>query len=226
MLALADALALASETEPERRVELSALGLLATTECAAVAVTRVVGADRRHVFAFSAGYATDPAAYMLEEFIPHDPLSRRWGQPGAAIETWRETGFADHYVAKRWLKPAGFCDGVSTAIVDPAHGVVGSLHASWTRDGLGDGSREAITSLGAFLALALRDLRARDDAGLTVREREVTRLIALGASNPEIAQALLISRRTVATHVESILRKLGAESRVIVAVQATRLGIV
>ncbi|WP_017556073.1 LuxR C-terminal-related transcriptional regulator [Nocardiopsis baichengensis] len=53
-------------------------------------------------------------------------------------------------------------------------------------------------------------------AALTVREREVAGLIAEGLSNRAIAERLIISKRTVDTHVENILAKLGVSSRVLV----------
>lgn len=49
--------------------------------------------------------------------------------------------------------------------------------------------------------------------GLTPRESEVLYWIAQGKSNPEIALILAASRRTVSTHVEHILAKLGVENR-------------
>lgn len=54
------------------------------------------------------------------------------------------------------------------------------------------------------------DLRA---LGLSAREGEVLFWIAQGKTNPEIAVILGIGRRTVATHVEHILAKLGVENR-------------
>jgi DNA-binding NarL/FixJ family response regulator len=48
---------------------------------------------------------------------------------------------------------------------------------------------------------------------LTQRERDVLRLLADGMSDRDIAAALTISRRTVETHVSSILRKLGVRNR-------------
>jgi DNA-binding CsgD family transcriptional regulator len=50
-------------------------------------------------------------------------------------------------------------------------------------------------------------------SGLTVRELEVLRLLASGRSNPEIAAALFISRRTVTTHVTNLFAKLNAANR-------------
>jgi len=53
---------------------------------------------------------------------------------------------------------------------------------------------------------------------LTKREHQIAELLAAGLSNQEIASKLVISRRTVETHVENILVKLGFTSRTQVAV--------
>ncbi len=55
---------------------------------------------------------------------------------------------------------------------------------------------------------------------LTRREQEVLRLLADGASNQEIANALVISLATVKKHVSNLLGKLGAESRTQAVAQA------
>jgi non-specific serine/threonine protein kinase len=52
---------------------------------------------------------------------------------------------------------------------------------------------------------------------LTRREQEVAKLVARGLSNKEIANQLVISRRTAEAHVENILTKLGFTSRVQIA---------
>src|SRR4051795_382169 len=51
------------------------------------------------------------------------------------------------------------------------------------------------------------------DTPLTAREREVIHLVSAGATNQEIADALVISESTVKSHVKHILRKLGAANR-------------
>jgi HD-GYP domain-containing protein (c-di-GMP phosphodiesterase class II) len=62
-----------------------------------------------------------------------------------------------------------------------------------------------------------RDLRP---AGLSERELDVLRLVAEGCSNPEIAERLVISRRTAEHHVQHIYAKLGVSSRAAVALFA------
>lgn len=60
---------------------------------------------------------------------------------------------------------------------------------------------------------------------LSEREREVLRLIAEGCSNSEIARRLVISEKTVKSHVGNILSKLHLEDRTQVAVFAWREGL-
>ena len=62
--------------------------------------------------------------------------------------------------------------------------------------------------------------------GLTEREREVAVLIAKGKSNREIADQLVVSYRTVETHVSTILSKLAFSSRAQIAVWAVEIGLV
>jgi DNA-binding CsgD family transcriptional regulator len=61
--------------------------------------------------------------------------------------------------------------------------------------------------------------------GLTARELDVLRLVAAGRTNPQIAEALFISRKTAGHHVSSILTKLGVATRVEAAGVAHQLGL-
>ncbi|MFI1415374.1 response regulator [Streptomyces sp. NPDC020707] len=60
---------------------------------------------------------------------------------------------------------------------------------------------------------------------LTEREREVLGLIADGRSNREIARALVLSEKTVKTHVSNILMKLDLSDRTQAALWAVRHGV-
>jgi DNA-binding NarL/FixJ family response regulator len=61
---------------------------------------------------------------------------------------------------------------------------------------------------------------------LTSRETEVLRLLAQGAANKQIAQHLRITENTVRSHVSTILRKLGVQSRTQATLYALRSGLV
>jgi NarL family two-component system response regulator LiaR len=62
-------------------------------------------------------------------------------------------------------------------------------------------------------------------AGLTERELEVLRLIARGMSNKQIAKELVVSEKTVKTHVSNILAKLHLADRTQAALYAVREGL-
>jgi NarL family two-component system response regulator LiaR len=66
---------------------------------------------------------------------------------------------------------------------------------------------------------------SRAVADLTAREVEVARLVADGRSNQEIAAALVISEKTVKTHVSNILSKLHLQDRTQLAIHALRSGL-
>jgi DNA-binding CsgD family transcriptional regulator len=57
---------------------------------------------------------------------------------------------------------------------------------------------------------------------LTASELGVARLAAEGLTNPQIGDRLFISRRTVATHLANVFRKLDITNRVQLAAEASR----
>lgn len=70
--------------------------------------------------------------------------------------------------------------------------------------------------------LAEIDAAARAACPLSPREAEIATLIASAMSNRQIAQQLVLSERTVETHVRSILAKLGFSSRTEIATWSLR----
>jgi len=70
---------------------------------------------------------------------------------------------------------------------------------------------------------ALADLRP---GGITRRELEVLRHVAVGRTNREIARELVLSTRTVDMHVRNTLSKLGCRTRTQAATRAIELGLV
>jgi two-component system response regulator DevR len=61
---------------------------------------------------------------------------------------------------------------------------------------------------------------------ISPREKEVLDLLAQGVATPEIADNLLVSIHTVRTHVQAIIKKLGAHSRLEAVTIAAREGLV
>jgi DNA-binding NarL/FixJ family response regulator len=76
-----------------------------------------------------------------------------------------------------------------------------------------------------FLHRARHDLPVREDP-LSPREQEVVKLVAEGYSNKQIAEALVISEKTVERHRANILEKLGMRDRVELTRYAIRQGLI
>ena len=76
-----------------------------------------------------------------------------------------------------------------------------------------DAARTAFEQLGAKPDLEGLGARSASAGGLTPREIEVLKLVASGRTNRAIAKELVLSERTIAHHVSSILTKIGVPSR-------------
>ena len=93
------------------------------------------------------------------------------------------------------------------------------LTALATLDGLGAGPaatlvRRRLRALGVQrIPRGPMPATRENPAGLTERQLDVLALLAEGLSNPEIAERLVLSVRTVDHHVSAILAKLGVSSR-------------
>ncbi|MCW2938672.1 MAG: transcriptional regulator, LuxR family [Actinomycetia bacterium] len=128
---------------------------------------------------------------------------------GAAQEAWQSIGTPQAGSPELLAARAG-CEGAARALVGDTD------YDTAFRQGLRLDLHTAI----AYALGEEKDLPPAEPAGkpaLTRREFEVADRLALGMSNREIAENLVIARRTVDSHVEHILAKLGFTSRTQIA---------
>ncbi len=140
----------------------------------------------------------------------------------AAVAAYRQAGRplyqAHAYENAAVLLAKGHRRSQARAALDTAVDLYAGLDAAWDAGRTGQRIRqEGIRGGGS-------GPRRRPKTGwdaLTPTERKVAALVAEGHSNPTIATRMFLSRRTVQSHVSSILGKLGLTSRVELAVIAT-----
>jgi HD-GYP domain-containing protein (c-di-GMP phosphodiesterase class II) len=98
--------------------------------------------------------------------------------------------------------------------------------ASWARAEVRAGRLDG-PAVDAVLEAAGHAVRRRKEwpAGLTSREVEVLRLLARGLQNRQIADRLVISRRTADNHVEHIYTKIGVSNRARASLFAVKHGL-
>ncbi len=157
-----------------------------------------------------------------------EDLAGRWEEAVAALEPLErpyQLAFARYRLAEALLGP-----GADAAARDRAAGLLGRAHeaaermgARPLRDDVALLARRARLPLGAGQPVADAVPEPAEDFGLTPRERDVLRLVAVGRSNRLIAQELFISPKTASVHVSNILAKLGVSGRGEAAAMAHRL---
>jgi two-component system, NarL family, nitrate/nitrite response regulator NarL len=127
------------------------------------------------------------------------------GAPGARVVLF--TAYADHAAVEPALAAGARAvvlkDADRADLVDVVRRVAAD-QAIPTRPGGG-------TAPGELSQLLARRLR---ECSLTRREYDILRRISMGQTNPEIAEALGLTRNTVKTYVQSALNKLGARNRI------------
>jgi DNA-binding CsgD family transcriptional regulator len=142
----------------------------------------------------------------------------------SAVQAWQAAGDPYQEAGARWrLAWALVADrsgrAEAAALLASAAEVAARLGARPLGDAV---ARSAVRSRLGLAGAARGDSGA---GGLSARELEVLPLLAAGRSNAEIAEILVISPRTVATHVSRILHKLGATRRAEVSERAHRAGL-
>ena len=151
-------------------------------------------------------------------------------------------GWAEHAAALVALHDQRFADAVEHAeaalalyrtqrLAHPIAQVHEVLAAA--RRGLGDthgAAADAATAAAAYRRLGAtvdveRLTGAGRPGGLTAREEEILALVAAGATNRDVARALVISEKTVSRHLANIFTKIGVGSRTAAAAWAHEHGI-
>jgi DNA-binding CsgD family transcriptional regulator len=173
------------------------------------------------------GYA---AALAAESEIPHRQANALYCRGLLDQDATRLLAAAERYGdASRPLPRAKALEAAAEEFVSA--GDRGQARAAFTR------AVEIYTSLGAAADVARLQARFRAHGirrgprskhrqaqsgwdSLTPTETKIAAFVQEGLSNPEIAARLLLSRRTVGTHVSHILKKLGVNSRTDIAREA------
>ncbi len=156
--------------------------------------------------ALATARAERPAVALLDINLPQlsgyevcDALRRLYGSAIAII-------FVSGERVESFDKVAGLLVGADDYVVKP-----------FAPDELLGRVRAALRRVGANAPAA---------STLTKRERQVLELLAQGLEQREIAERLVISTKTVASHIERILAKLGVRSRAQAVAAAYRDGLV
>ena len=136
---------------------------------------------------------------------------------GIALTTFTQLGMPYEAGRTRLLLASALTEGSPEAAAD--HGQT----AMRTFEALGAArDADAAAHLLRTLGVAATRSSPTDRGALTPREQEVFGLLGEGLSNPEIAERLYLSRKTVEHHVARILSKLGLRNRAQAAAEAVR----
>jgi len=105
------------------------------------------------------------------------------------------------------------------------------FEASWAagqklRDEQAVAEAQAVLAVLAALGAPITTTPATESVALSPREQDVLALLCQDLTDPQIAERLFLSPRTVESHVASLLRKLDVSNRRDAVAAAVRLGVV
>jgi DNA-binding CsgD family transcriptional regulator/energy-coupling factor transporter ATP-binding protein EcfA2 len=162
------------------------------------------------------GYWLTKAGQAVPPLVSEHPYALqaagRWREAAAA---WQAAGYPYEHAAALAESP------------DPQ----GRLAALAALDGLGAAPLARLVRTGLRRLGVARVPRGpvgatrQNPAGLTERQVQVLRLLSQGCTNAEIADRLVVSTRTVDSHVAAVLAKLGVGTRRAAAAKAADLGL-
>jgi DNA-binding CsgD family transcriptional regulator len=169
------------------------------------------------------GYSEAVAGYLSSDIQAKPEFSRQFADHSRVWDWGDVPEFPDSYSGAKVLRPEGFTNGFLMVLHDDAGEVVGMCQANMEHPEFSARSRCMVESVRPLFTKYVTHLRFKARTRLTPREQEILALLRGGLSNNEISDQLFLSPRTVSTHVERVLRKLGVANRVAAAVQATEL---
>jgi DNA-binding CsgD family transcriptional regulator/tetratricopeptide (TPR) repeat protein len=153
---------------------------------------------------------------------PADPGSSGYPYAMAAAGRWREAAAAWESAGCPYEQAAALADSDDPQDLLTALGTLDELGAR----PLATVVRRRLRALGMTrIPRGPRDETRVNPAGLTARQVDVLRLLSQGCTNAQIASQLVVSVRTVDSHVAAVLGKLGAASRHEAAACAAELGV-
>jgi DNA-binding NarL/FixJ family response regulator len=209
-----------TQLPPEGTAAVPLLGLLVEVHLAAGHVAEAIAAVER----LSALAARHPGAYVRGcAALALGAVALAEGRPEDARGALHEAlgGFAGADLplelaqTRLALASATAADRPEVALAEARAALAGFEQLRAARHV--DAAAALLRSLGVRTSTAIRH-----DGRLTARESEVLGLVGSGLSNPEIADRLFISRKTVEHHVANVLAKLGLRSRAEAAAYVAR----
>lgn len=196
------------------------------TRTACVAITNIDPASHKARIIAQSDVPPEVADFLVSPaFLRGSAALQRQLTDVHRLNAWDDVGFPDTVEADRAFSSSGFRNGVSLPLVSQTGALVGMVHANTTAPHFAASSREVYLGLRTAFTELVTAATALQSARLTRREKEVLRLLRDGLTNAQIALRLSVAERTVATHVEHILQKVGAGNRVEAAVWSCRVGL-
>jgi len=208
---------------------------VALSESAGDVWARANARARLGIVQWQRGELESAREHLLQAICAQREIGHRWGMAmsleglayvsasaGQTEKAARLLGAVDTLWNRVGTKLHGFMKAHHDRCVAAAGEVLGEARF---RDNFQRGAKMALAEVLAYvLGESGAAAKAQPDALalLSRREMDVARLIAGGSTNREIAAALFVAERTVKTHIEHILNKLGVGSRAQIAVWLTQ----
>jgi DNA-binding CsgD family transcriptional regulator len=225
LLVLARARVLEASGKPEAALDALAAAFETT---GAVSDQPLVGVELARIAALTARPAQARAAVpALERIAELNPKVRSLAAAALQARGWVEGEASALVQAAELMRGTGrVLEAARAAEAAGGRELLEEARSAYERAGaVHDLARVAASLRGLGAHRGVRGRRQRPRSGweaLTETELRVVRLAAERLTNPEIAERLFISRRTVQTHISHALAKLGVASRRELAAEASR----